>query len=406
MHAALLTDRIPPENRGGAGEIVWRLALGLRQAGHRVTVIAATDGAPFDDVREGIPTYHLHSRYPDRWQAYLSLYNPQTIAPLRRLLADLKPDVVNAHNIHRDLSYHSLVVARSLGIRTVFTSHDVMPFAYGKISYFVQPHTCDLPPQGYRLPPFYNLRKNRLRYNPARNLWIRRVLAQCDARIAVSHALARAHADNGLIDFSVVHNGIDVVSWRVNEAEIAALQAQLQIEGRQVILFGGRMTNAKGTQQLLQALARVFPRVPRALLLVAGTQPIEAQVAPALLDPVRNYVRSAGWLAGKALAAAYRMARLVVTPSIIFDSFPTMNLEAMACGVPVVTTCFGGASEAVVHDQTGFVVNPFDIEALAVAIERLLTDDSLAARMGAAGLERVQQRFSIEEFVRLMLQHY
>ncbi|XWX03402.1 glycosyltransferase family 4 protein [Aggregatilineales bacterium SYSU G02658] len=406
MHIALLSDRIPPENRGGAGEIVWRLAQGLQRAGHAVTIIAATDGPPFDELREGIPTYHLHSRYPDRWQAYLSLYNPQTIAPLRRLLTNLKPDVVHAHNIHRDLSYHSLALARQLGIRTVFTSHDVMPFAYGKISYFVQPHTCALPPQGYRLPPFYNLRKNRLRYNPVRNLWIRRVLAQCDARIAVSHALARAHAENGLSHFSVVHNGIDVVSWRVDAADITALQAQLQIEGRQVILFGGRMTNAKGTQQLLQALARVFPRVPRALLLVAGTQPIEEQVPPALLDPVRDFVRSAGWLAGRALAAAYRMARLVVTPSVIFDSFPTMNLEAMACGVPVVTTCFGGAQEAVIDGQTGFVVNPFNIDALAEAIERLLTDDALAARMGAAGLARAQQHFSIEEFVRLMLQHY
>ncbi len=406
MHIALLTDRIPPENRGGAGEIVWRLALGLRQAGHAVTVIAATDGPPFDERRAGISTYHLRSRYPDRWQAYLSLYNPQTVAPLRRLLTTLRPDVVHAHNVHRDLSYHSLVVARQLGIRTVFTSHDVMPFAYGKISYFVQPHTCDLPPQGYRLPPFYNLRKNRLRYNPVRNLWIRRVLAQCDARIAVSHALARAHADNGLGHFSVVHNGIDAVSWQVGAADVAALQAQLQIEGRQIILFGGRMTNAKGTQQLLQALARVFPRVPRALLLVAGTQPIEEQVPPALLDPVRNSVRSAGWLVGKTLAAAYRMARLVVTPSVIFDSFPTMNLEAMACGVPVVTTCFGGAQEAVIDGQTGFVVNPFNIDALAEAIERLLTDDALAARMGEAGRARAQQRFSIEEFVRGMLQHY
>ena len=406
MHIALLNDRIPPENRGGAGEVVWRLALGLRAAGHRVTVICATDGPSFEETREGVPTFHLHSRYPDRWHAYLSLYNPQTVEPLRRLLETLKPDVVHAHNVHRDLSYHSLVLAKRLGLRTVFTSHDVMPFAYGKVSYFIRSGTCALPPEGYRLPPFYNLRQNRLRYNPLRNWWIRRVLAQCDARIAVSRALAQALADNGLRNFSVVHNGIDVVSWQVSSTEVAALRSQLGLEGRRVILFGGRMTNAKGTQHLLQALARVIQRVPSALLLVAGSRPIEPQVAPHLLEPVREHVRSAGWLSGRALAAAYRLARLVATPSIIFDSFPTMNLEAMACGVPVVTTCFGGASEAVVDGQTGFVVNPFDIEALATAIERLLTDDSLAARMGAAGLERVQQCFSIEEFVRLMLQHY
>src|SRR5688572_11008019 len=105
MRILLLNDRIPPENRGGAGEVVWRLTLGLRDAGHDVHVAAATPDQPFRETRDGIPTYHLHSRYPERWRAYLSLYNPQTVGALAALYGELKPDVVNAHNIHADLSY-------------------------------------------------------------------------------------------------------------------------------------------------------------------------------------------------------------------------------------------------------------------------------------------------------------
>jgi len=406
MHIALLTDRIPPENRGGAGEIVWRLGRALHRAGQRVTVICATEQDTFEQERDGIHTVHLHSRYPQRLRAWLSLYNPQTARPLREWIRRLRPDVVHAHNIHTDLSYHSLVLARQMGIRTVFTSHDVMPFTYTKLSAFVDAHGCEVPPGGYRLPPWYNLRQSRLRYNPVRNLWIRSVLAGCDARIAVSHALAQAHADNGLINFSVVHNGIDVLDWYTDSNTVVTFQSTLKLEGRLVILFGGRMMKAKGTYQLLQALARVIQRVPQALLLVASPAPIEQQVAPAVLAPMRDHVRWAGWLRGDMLAAAYRAAHVVVTPSIIFDSFPTMNLEAMAAGKPVITTCFGGGRETVQHERTGIVLNPFHINTLAESLERLLTDHALAARMGAAGYERVQSEFYMERFLRLMMEHY
>src|SRR5690242_17596844 len=132
MRIVILNDRIPPENVGGAGEVAWTLARGLCESGHEVHVIAATDGRAFRKQRDGVATYHIHSQYPGRFQAWLSLYNPQTIQHVRRLLEQIRPDVVNAHNIHRDLSYASLLAAHHLGIPVVFTSHDVMPFAYGK----------------------------------------------------------------------------------------------------------------------------------------------------------------------------------------------------------------------------------------------------------------------------------
>src|SRR5512143_1354897 len=100
MRIAILSDRIPPENIGGAGQVAWTLARGLRNVGHEVHVIAATPGVSFEESREGIPTYHLHSRYPRRLMFWLGVYNPQTIGPLRALLKRIKPDVVNAHNVH------------------------------------------------------------------------------------------------------------------------------------------------------------------------------------------------------------------------------------------------------------------------------------------------------------------
>lgn len=399
----LLTDRIPPENRGGAGEIVWRLALALAGRGHDVHIACATEGQPFEEARQGVPTCHLHSRYHERWRAYLSLYNPQTAGPLWRLMTRLKPDVVHAHNIHMDLSYHALTLARRAGCRTVFTSHDVMPFAYTKLSHFVTAEACEVPPGGYRLPWGYNLRRHRLRYQPLRNLWIRRVLAQdVDERVAVSHELARAHQENGLPSFRVVHNGIAADDWQAAPEAVAALAARLGVEGRRVVLFGGRLTNAKGTQQLLAAFQRVVPLAPDALLLVLSSVPLEDQLTPAQQQSLGGHIHSAGWLSGEALAAAYHLARVVVVPSIIFDSFPTMVLEAMASGRPVIATCFGGAKEAVVDGETGLLINPLNIEAFAEALRRVLMEADVAAQMGRAGHLRAAQHFTMAQ----MAAHY
>ena len=163
MKILLLSDRIPPEGRGGAEAVVWRLAQGLAAAGHETHVAASTPGAPFEELRDGIPTYHLRAKYPERFRAWLSLWNPQTAGPARRLIERLQPDIVNAHNIHACLSYHALKLAHAAGCGVVFSAHDAMPIVYGKLP-------ASLGSRDFRLPAAYNLRMNRFRYNPCRNV--------------------------------------------------------------------------------------------------------------------------------------------------------------------------------------------------------------------------------------------
>ncbi|MCU0513234.1 MAG: glycosyltransferase family 4 protein [Anaerolineae bacterium] len=408
MRILLLNDRIPPENRGGAGEVVWRLARGLHAAGQHVEVVAATPGPAFSAIRDGIPTHHLHSHYPERWRAYLSLWNPQTAGPLRRLYERLRPDIVHAHNIHTDLGYHSLTLAHRAGIPALFTSHDVMPFAYFKMSYCVDPARPDIPPAQYRLPPLYNLRHMRLRYNPLRNVWIRHVLAQhTRLRLAPSVALCQAHAANGLPPFLPLPNGLDPDDFQASPAAVAALRDRLHLQGRRVILFAGRLTADKGTVPLLRALAQVVPAVPSAALLVLSSHPIAQQVQQPEFAPLRErHIIAGGWLAGPDLAAAFHLADVVVVPSIIFDTFPTVILEAMAAARPVLATPYGGAREAVADGHTGWIVNPFDTATFADRLTTLLLDDALRARLGAAGAARLRQQFTLRQQVAATLAWY
>ncbi len=404
MKIAILSDRIPPEHAGGAEVVAWSLARGLFQAGHQVTVITTTPGPAFEAEREGIPTVHLHApRCPDRLQAWVMLYNPLTAAPLRAALGRLRPDVVNVHNVHTFLSYHSLTAAHRLNIPAVFSSHDVMPFAYAKLTHFVPARGCAVQPQDYRLPRFYNLRQMRLRYNPLRNPRLRHVLARhAAARTCVSEAHRQALEANGLPPFQVIYNGVDPACFEADPAAVAALRSRLGLEGRRVILFAGRLTREKGSIQLLTALQTVIADVPEALLLTLSRAELPELALPAFAPLRDRFVRAGGWLSGADLAAAFALADVVASPSVCFESLLVINLEAMAAGRPVVTTCFGGAPEAVVDGETGFVVNPLETDHLADRLIRLLRDDDLRARLGAAGQARLRSHFTLDRQVAAM----
>lgn len=409
MRILLLNDRIPPENRGGAGEVVWRLAVELQRTGHDVHVITATDKPSFEEQRDSIPTYHLHVKYPDRFRAWLSLYNPQVNNALRELYQKIQPDVINAHNVHQFLTYNSLRIAHDMRIPIVFSSHDVMLFAYQKMSYFIQHDRCGVESVAeYRLPAFFNLKQMRLRYNPMRNLVIRHYLKQyTQVRTAPSQELCHAHHANDLPHFEVVHNGIDAETFSVSEATIEALRQRLNLQGRKVILFAGRLTGAKGTYQLLDALKQVVQEVPSATLFVLSSVPIEQQIQAANYQTLRdNHIVSGGWLSGDDLSAAFHLADVMVAPSIVFDTFPTVNLEAMASHSVVLASCYGGSHEVVVDGETGYIINPFDIEDFAEKLSQLLQDEALRQAMAEKAYQRVISHFTIDQQATQMLQKY
>ena len=408
MRVALLSDFIPPEGMGGAEVVVWRLARGLQAAGHDPHIIATTQHAAFEEVRHGIPTYHLHAAYPERFRAWLSLWNPQTIGPLRELLRRLQPDIVNAHNIHFLLSYRALKVAHDLGVATVFSAHDVMPFAYGKLRHFVRDDIQRIRLlRDYRLPRGYSLRHYRFRYNPWRNRIIRHYLTRYASQLtASSHALAQAFSANDLPAPQVVHTGIDASAWqRRDESLISALSDQLDLNGRRTILIAGRLTPDKGTVQLLNAIDRINENLPDICLLALTARDIESQI-PQRLRYLLKDIRSAGWLVGDQLRAAFHLADVVVVPSVCLDTFPTVNLEAMAAGKPVIATCYGGSSEIVLDGVTGFIVNPLDTSTFADRLGRLLGDAALRAEMGRQAQARIRGSFALDMYVDKMLRIY
>ncbi len=169
--------------------------------------------------------------------------------------------------------------------------------------------------------------------------------------------------------------------------------------GRPVrIFFMGRHRYYKGLDTLLQAL----PLVPEAELVAGGDGPMrpewEALAAELGLD---DRVRFLGEIPAADLPDHYRQADLFCLPSNSrAEAFGIVLLEAMAAGLPCVTTELGtGTSFVVQHEQTGLVVPPADPAALAAALNRLVANPALRRQYGAAGRARLLNEFTIEAMV-------
>jgi glycosyltransferase involved in cell wall biosynthesis len=151
----------------------------------------------------------------------------------------------------------------------------------------------------------------------------------------------------------------------------------------------------KGLLPLIEALAKLRIERPEAHLVVVGRLRADSPAAAAIqrLD-LFGAVRFESAVSTDRLVELYAEASVAVVPSL-YEGFSLPAVEAMACGVPLVTTTGGALPEVVGADGvTGLLVAPGDAGALALAIETILAEPDLAARLSAAGRQRVLERFT------------
>jgi glycosyltransferase involved in cell wall biosynthesis len=390
---------------------MYQEATRLRELGHETALVSATQDASEvgESLIEGCRVHKLHSDYPVRMRAWRSLDNPAVRAPMRALLRAYRPDVVHSHLLHTHLGYESLRAAREAGAGVVFTAHDVMTFCYQKLTCFHGGEEHGGALRDYEARWTKCIPCQRLRYNPWRNRAIQRVLRRDVHRFTVvSDELGRVLRANGIRVDRRIHNAIEPREHLPNSEAVAAFRARFGLQDCQLIAIGGRLHEQKGVAQLLRMLARLAPRLPRLRLIVMGKREIYEREFEALARElgVHERVVPTGWLDGEELQCAYAATDVFVTPSICFDTFGLVNLEAMEHAKPVVATVFGGSPEVVQEGGSGFIANPFDIEAFAGRIAQLLEDPELARRMGEEGRRRMRAQFTIERLTDEFLEEY
>jgi colanic acid/amylovoran biosynthesis glycosyltransferase len=193
-----------------------------------------------------------------------------------------------------------------------------------------------------------------------------------------------------------IHNGLNL-----DDFGRAKFSAEIPL-----IVAIGRLIVKKGFTNLIRACALLVEGGRSFRCEIFGDGPLEKDLRAQIeASGLQERVQLPGPKPQSELRARLADANVFVLPSVPeaeggMDNLPTVIMEAMATGLPVVSTRIGGIPEMVVEDETGFLVQPEDAVTLAGAIEKVINDRSLGQRLGQAGYERAQRLFSIEKNVR------
>jgi len=375
LRVDLLTREYPPEVYGGAGVHVEYLARELRAL---ADVRVHCFGGPRDE--RGV------TAYPDPPELAGANQALRTVGVDVAMAAGCAgADVVHSHTWYANLGGH---LARQLyGVPHVVTVHSLEP---------LRPWKAEQLGGGYALSSWCE----------------RQAVEAADAIIAVSAGMARdllaAYPAVDPARVHVVHNGIDPRQYAPDPATDACERIGMDPE-RPSVVYVGRITRQKGLPYLLRA-ARTLPAEAQLVLLAGApdTPEIAAEVT-GLVDELRAGRHGVLWvpemLPRREVVQILTHASVFVCPSI-YEPMGIVNLEAMACGTPVVATATGGIPEVVADGETGILVRiaqhpdgtpadaPAFVDGLATAVGELLADPARAAEMGAAGRNRAVDHFS------------
>jgi glycosyltransferase involved in cell wall biosynthesis len=345
--------------RGGQNQVLVTM-MGLRALGHRTMLVAHPGGELRQRAAEGLDLIPLAPKTEmDLGAAWR----------LSRLIKQLKPDIVHAHDPH-GVAMAGLALSMSTQLAK--------------------------PPLVAARRVDFHLRGSSL------SRWKYR---QVDCFICASEAIRSMLVSDGVPELRAVtvHEGIDI--GRVESAPPAKLHEELWLP-HQAPLVGNvaALVPHKGQRHLIEAAALVVRQVPDARFVIAGEGELRASLEKQIKDHrLEKHVILAGF---RPDVLSLHKAFDIFVMSSVTEGLGTSLLDAMAAARPVVATEAGGIPEVVVEGTTGFLVPPRDHQAMADAIVTLLKDESLRRRMGDAGLARARACFSAERMVQETLRLY
>jgi phosphatidylinositol alpha-1,6-mannosyltransferase len=364
MRRALVTNEFAPTH-GGVERLLYERARGYHPEDLTVFATFTPDCEAFDEL-----------------QAYRSRRSGRllsTIPLLRDLIRSLTP-LIDCFREHRRREFDVIECGQAFPA-CLFAR--AMHRKYGT-QYLVWVHGNDLlGPSRYRL-----LRSA-----------IRKSLLQAHAVITNSSYTAGVVAELGIPDenIKVIMPVVDTEKFRP-AAPAADLLTRYGIVNQQVMLTVGRLVERKGVDLSLEAVERLISAGKDIKYLIVGDGPrkhdLQQLAAKLGLD---DHVVFAGSVAEEELAAHYNLANLFVMPSRYMpdegsvEGLGLVYLEAMASALPVIAGRSGGVPDIVLPGENGLLVDPGSVTELTQAIDRLLSDDAYAKKLGQNGLAFVQR---------------
>lgn len=389
MKALLLTNEYPPNIYGGAGVHVDYLSRELAK-------LMKVEVRCFGDQKEDLENLQVRGFGTGTPEMTCPKPLQSPLGASRRCVdfngTGITADLVHCHTWYTHLG--GIMAKLNYGIPLVITVHSLEP---------LRPWKREQLGGGYDY-----------------SLWVEKTaLEMADAVIAVSEETKRDVLS--LFDvkeerITVIHNGIDLSEYRAVKSPEVLKMLGVDPE-RPYVLFVGRITRQKGIVHLVRAIRHLNPGFQVVLCAGAPDTPEIAAEMQQAVAAAREHHGEIIWIEKMVTRpeaiALYSGASVFVCPSI-YEPFGIINLEAMACGTPVVASAVGGIKEVVVDGETGFLVplkqmkeSPFEATEpevfaadLAAKINLLMADPDLAAKMGAAGRKRAEKLFGWDAIAR------
>ncbi|WP_419176477.1 glycosyltransferase [Desulfosediminicola sp.] len=224
--------------------------------------------------------------------------------------------------------------------------------------------------------------------NPLRKWLIRCVLRQADVIIALSMSWKEnLHTICHDLPVEILPNAVPLPKFTVRENITVP-----------TILFMGRIGERKGVPELIDAVEIISREYTKFHLLLGGDGDVDKWREESRRRGLNEIVSFLGWVAGKEKEKMFQSADICVLPSHN-EGLPMFVLEANSYGKPVVATDVGGVADAIVDNLNGYLIQPNDVEMLAVRLKQLIVDNDLRLTMGAAARKIAEEEFDIKKIV-------
>lgn len=391
MRIAFVVHGYPPVEAAGVELVAKEQADALAARGHEVSVFARAleprrrEGDTWDERVDGVPVRRVVSNYAPR-ASFRELYDNHLFdEPFRAFLRERRPEIVHAQHLVL-LSPGLLGVARDEGAAVVLGLHDAFYLCHRLFLLDRDGRRCPGPDAGERC---IGCLSDQAAPEAARErfAYMARALALPDAVVAPSAALARRYA----AELPFLEGRVTVVDPGVPAAgALAALRRgraaaqERETAPRVRLTFIGTWLRHKGLDLLLDALSGIDPALWQ-LHVHGGPVAGDGGYARDLQGRSRSLpVRWRGSFAREALPDVLREADVLVLPSRCDESYSRVVREARLAGLAVVAPACGGPAEALDDGVDALLVAPDSREDLARALERVICDHALRARISAA----------------------
>jgi glycosyltransferase involved in cell wall biosynthesis len=380
----------PPNFIGGAELVAHGQAKALAALGNNVAVFAGETRPGREhyelwrDRVDGIEVFRVQLANQDFDPDFPTHHHAAVEARFREVLKEKSPSIVHAHNLV-GLSAGIIGVARSVHANVILTLHDHWGFCLKNTLMKTERNVCTDYSRCYECRPVLNEGRNRNLAIELRSDYLSEQLSKVDCFVSPSRYLADRYIEAG-IDARRMHvlwNGVDLDRFRPRHRRPS---------GPIRFTYVGYLGEHKGVFTLIEAASLLKPR-GRFKVNIVG----DGHCRPQMENMVRErrlekIVQFLGKIPNEDMAKVYADTDVQVLPSLWPENQPVSITEAMASGLPVIASSWGGSRELVQAGVSGFLTEPGGPDSLATAMRRFIEEPDLIQRLGECGLAAIREK--------------